>query len=271
MKLIKDIENIADEDKSEALRIINKLKTGSRVFGSPAEGLKSTLKKIESDHNNFLNNKNTLDYLNNDGDFLEQISLLKAGIKGEEELAEYFERIIKYDSELQDIIVFASLSDPEQNSIGEEQGYIADSDFVAIYGNNILILDAKNITTSPELPIYLQGNMLTGVGGKEILELHPSTHIWRNIFLKNNIQYESIHGCSVIVNNRGACIFKNKDWHISEVKPIHISELVNFLHEWIQNKTPQINLSLLVTLSKMQIKKEKVELNIRNKMRRFGI
>lgn len=269
MRLIKDTKNILDEDKAEALRIINKLKIGDRVFGNPAEGLKITLKQVENDHNNYLSNKKALDYLDNDGDYLEQMALLKAGIKGEETLAEYFEKILKYDKELQDIIVFASLSDPEQNSGGDD--YISDSDFIAIYGNHILILDAKNINTSPDLPIYMQGNMLTGVGGKEIMEFHPSIYIWDNIFRKNNIHYFSLHGCCVIVNNKGACIWKNQEWHNSEVKPIHISELVDFLHNWIKDKDPEVDLSLLVTLSKMQIKKEKSDLNIRSKMSKFGI
>lgn len=269
MRLIKDIENISDEDKPEALRIINKLKVGDRVFGNVAEGLKQTLKKVEKDHDNFLINKDTLDYLNNDSSFLEQIALLKAGIKGEEELAEYFERIVKYDKKLQDIVVFASLSDPEQDSGNGD--YISDSDFIAIYGQHVLILDAKNINTSPEMPIYLQGNTLLGVGGKEIMEFHPSTYIWRNIFMKNNISYNSINGCCVIVNNKGACIWKNEEWYKSDVRPLHISNLVEFLHDWIKDKDPEVNLSLILTLSKMQIKKEKSNIDIRSRMRRFGI
>lgn len=271
MRLVKDVENISNEDKIIALRIINKLKVGDRVFGNPGEGLKKTLKNLEKAQIEAEENKGELDYLDNDGEIKQQIALLKAGIKGEEELAEYFEKIVKFDPNLQDIIVFASLSDPKQDSGNGE--YISDSDFIVIYGDNILILDAKNINTSPDLPIYLDGNTLVGVGGKEIMEFHPSTYIWQNIMINNNIKYNSIEGCCVIVNKRGACIWKNKEWYSSNVKPIHISELVDFLNEWVKDKESKVNLSLLVTLSKMQIKKEKSANidEIKNKMKRFGI
>lgn len=227
------------------------------------------MKKLEEDHDKALKKKDTLDFLDNDDEFRVNYAKLKAGINGEEMLAEYFEKIIKHDLELQDVILFASLSDPEQdNGDGE---YISDSDFIAVYGNHILILDSKNILTNPEIPIYLQGNDLCTVGGNAILELHPSTHIWQRVFQNYNVPYESIHGCVVIVNKRGACIWKNKDWHQSEVKPLHVSELVNFLHEWIKDKEPTTNLSLLTALVKMQVKKEQSNLNLRDNMKRFGI
>lgn len=270
MKLIKDIDNIRPEDKLIALRIINQLKMGNRVFGSPAEGLKKTLKRLEDERNKRLQNKNALDYLDNDEDLLDQINLLKAGIKGEEELAQFFERIIKYDETLQDIIVFASLSDPGQNH-GDQEGYISDSDFIAVYGNNILILDAKNINTHPDFPIYVSEGALVGVGGKPILELHPSIYIWKNIFDKEGIYCNSIHGYTVIINKKGATIWKNQEWYISESRPIHIANLVDCLRDWIKDKKPEVNLSLLVLLAKMQIKKETSNIDLRSKMGRFGI
>lgn len=267
MHIIKDF--IEDEDKLTALLVMNRLKSGDRVFGNPGEGLKQTLKNLEEEYDKKEKNKNALDFLPNDEEYKSQCNKLKAGINGEETLAEYFEKIIKHDKELQDIILFASLSDPEQSD--ENQGYISDSDFVAIYGNNILILDAKNINTNPELPIYLDGNDLVTVGGVSLLELHPSIYVWKRIFQKNNITYTSIHGCTVIVNKKGACVWKNQDWHKSDVKPIHISELVDFLHDWVKDKSPDTNLSMLTILSKMQIKKEKSNLNLSYTRKRFGI
>lgn len=265
MKIIKDF--VPDEDKLIALRVINRLKVGDRVFGNPGEGLKITLKKLEESHENALKNKNELDFLDNDESYKEQMRKLKAGINGEETLAEYFEKIIKHDEKLQDIICFASLSDPEQSA----EDYISDSDFVAVYGNHILILDAKNINTNPELPIYLDNGNLATVGGSVILELHPSIYVWKNIFKKNNCSYITMHGCTVIVNKKGACIWKNQEWHKSDVKPLHISDLVNFLHEWIKDKSPETNISLLTTLSKMQIKKEESALDLKNARKRFNV
>lgn len=269
MRIIKD--GIPNEDKLLALQVLNRLKVGDRVFGNPAEGLKDTLKQLEADHEERESKRDALDILDRDDGYKDQYRMLKAGINGEETLAEYFEKVVKLDKELQDIVVFASLSDPEQNEIGEENGYIADSDFVAVYGNNILILDAKNIRTNPEMPVYLDGNNLVTVGGNPLLELHPSIHIWRKIFQKNQCGYLSIHGCSVIVNKSGATIWKNQAWHKSEVKPIHISDLVDFLHDWIKDKDPTTDLYLLTVLAKMQIRKEGTTLDLSAARKKFGI
>ena len=298
MHLIKDVENIKVEDREQALSVMNKLRTGNRVFGEPTEGLKKTLSNLELKLRALDNDKDPLAYLTNDGDIRSEIAMIKAGISGEEKLAEYIERVIKYDGDLEDIIFFASLSDPDQDSGNGE--YISDSDFVAVYGKNVLILDAKNIRTSPEVPIYLDGNDLVSVGGKPILELHPAVYIWARIFEKYGCQLNSIHGCVVIVNDSGCTVWKNADWKKSEVKPMHISELVNFLHTWILNCDKNSNknvessdddkddvlrhtsslteikpgsqfLSILTTMAKMQIRKESSGLDLSAARRRFHI
>lgn len=266
IKILTDIpKNESNAIKKEAFILLNKLKTGDRVFGNVAEGLKITLKETEKQLETMRKSKGALDYLDHDGDLKQQVRLLKAGINGEETLAEYCEKIIKFDENLNDIIFFASLSDSEQNEIGEANGYIADSDFLAIYNNNILILDAKNIVTSPDIPIYLSGGELCTVGGKSILEIHPSVNIWKNYLARNHVPFISIHGCTVIVNNSGACIWKNEEWYSSEIKPVHISELVDFLTKWIESidgngdKISECSLYLLTKISNTQIRKEKNE------------
>lgn len=40
-------DGIIEEDKKLAISILNKLRSGSRVIGNPAEGLKITLKKLD--------------------------------------------------------------------------------------------------------------------------------------------------------------------------------------------------------------------------------
>lgn len=259
MKLIKDVENVALEDRMLAMQFMNRLRAGNRVFGTPAEGLKQTLTHLEQKQRELAGQRGKLDFLENDGDVRYEISLVKAGITGEEQLGEYLERVVKYDSILEDMVTFASVSDPEQDS-GEGE-YISDSDFVCVYGNHVMILDAKNIRTSPELPIYLDGNTLMTVGGKPLLELHPSTHVWRRIFDRMGLQLDSIHGCVVIVNQQGAVVWKNKVWNQSEVKPMHISELVDFLHKWCDGVEPNIRLSTVTAIGKMQIRKKR-ELNM---------
>ncbi|HEM3654663.1 TPA: hypothetical protein U1C87_000732 [Streptococcus suis] len=134
-------------------------------------------------------------------------------------------------------------------------------------------MDAKNIRTSPEIPIYLQDTTLVSANGQEILELHLSTHIWRNIFEKYGLDMTniSVRGCVVIVNNTGALIWKNDVWFISNVKPLHISDLVDFLKTWIEDKDNETSLKLLTTIANMQIKKEKSTLNLNKTMKRFGL
>lgn len=260
MKIIKS--TVMEEDKKYASTILTQLRIGDRVFGNPARGLKITLKKLEEEKKSLELNKGKLEVLDNTGDINSDIRKLKAGIKGEEDLAKYFEKVVKYDKDLQDIIVFASLSDPEHNEDSEEKGYIPDSDFIVIYGRDVLVVDAKNIVTSPEIPVYMQGNNLMSLSSPEpILELHPSIYLWKEIFNKYGVEFNSIHGLTVVVNKSGMLIWKNDVWKSSEVKPIHISELVEFLHNWISDKESITDLNMLVTISKMQIRKEKSKFN----------
>lgn len=268
MKIIRDRESIDERDLPMCKKIIDRIRIGDRVIGNPALGLKETLEKREKELEELQSSQDPLSVLNVGDEINDEIRLLRAGIKGEETLAEYIEQVVKHDPELQHVIFFASMSDPNQNSGGED--YTSDSDFVAVYGDNILIIDAKNIATNPEIPLYLDGNTLCAAGGTEVLELHSANYIWRNILA--GLPVASIEGCAVIVNKRGATIWKNKEWHKADVKPIHLSDFVLFLHNWIKDKTPETHLSLLLRLSKMQIKKEDPETTaIRNNMRRFGI
>ena len=270
LKLIKDVEHIALEDRMLAMQFMNRLRAGNRVFGTPAEGLKQTLAHLERKQLELASQKGKLDFLDNDGDVRSEIALVKAGITGEEQLGEYLQRVVKYDSILEDMITFASVSDPEQDSGDGE--YISDSDFVCVYGDRVMILDAKNIRTSPEMPIYLDGNTLVSVGGKPILELHPSTHVWKRIFERYGVELHSVHGCVVIVNQQGAVVWKNKVWHQSEVKPMHISDLVDFLHDWCDGVQPEVKLSTITTIGKMQIrKKRQLDMDVNAIRMRFNI
>jgi hypothetical protein len=257
------------DDRIEARAILNRLKMGDRLFGNAAEGLKKTLKNMEKKHEQEEESKSKLSYDIVDGEYKQDHARLLAGIRGEEQLAEWIGRVVKLDPELGDLIFFASLSDPEQNSGGDD--YISDSDFLVVYGKHVLILDAKNIITNADIPIYLfpkEDNpgifSLCAAGGKEILDVHPSTHIWKNILQKNGVKIESIDGYVVIVNNQGACIWRNDYWYQSQAKPLHISELVGELKDWVHkcnsedgSDNPVVPLPLLLAISKMQIKKEK--------------
>ncbi|BCP63997.1 hypothetical protein SUT503_10550 [Streptococcus parasuis] len=72
-------------------------------------------------------------------------------------------------------------------------------------------------------------------------------------------------------SNTGALIWKNDVWFRSNVKPLHISDLVDFLKTWIEDKDNETSLKLLTTIANMQIKKEKSTLNLNKTMKRFGL
>lgn len=241
-------ENISEDNKELALNILNNLRSGNRVIGSPAEGLKKTLKDLETKRDNKSFSKT--DWLMKDGELEENIAKLKKGIKGEEELSEYLSTILKYDDELDGVIAFASLSSEQENN---NLDYIPDSDFLLVYGNNVLVIDAKAISTKPEQIIYLEEGIIVTESGKELLEVHGSTHIWKKL-LPN---LTSIDGYVCIVNKTGASIDKNHEWYSCDYKLIHISELRDVIKEWRNECTDTTcRLSTLVEIAKTQVKKE---------------
>ena len=269
MKIIK--RNVKEEDKEYALDILNKLRSGVRVFGSPAEGLKKTLSKLEENAPEE-DNINTLEYHLNDSEYEEKKAKLKKGIKGEETLAEYWEKVIRLDPVLSDIIVYASLGDETQQ---KDKDYIPDTDFLCIYGKDILVVDAKNINTKPDIPIFVQGNGIYSALNHDepILEVNPSTGYWKRTFEEEyqGEEINSIIGCVCIINKTGCEIFKDDDWLNSDIKPIHISELVEYLHGWVEEKESEFDLNLLTLIMKKQIRKTESGLDLTYGKRMFGV
>ena len=266
IKINKD--NINNEDIAFATSILNQIRNGKRVFGNVSLGLKKTLKTLDK---KMIDNKSddpTVFQITN-SEVLGQISKTKAGITGENMLGEYLEKIIKYNKKLDGIIIFASLS--KDNGKNDDLDYILDTDFLAVYGKSILIMDAKNIVTNPEVPLYIEDNILRTMS-KEIMELHPSKFIWEKIFKENKIEFNITDGCVVICNKKGSLIWKNKDWYSSTVRPVHISELQLFLEEWISKQKDNIvSLKLLTEISKTQIRKEKSDIDFGTALKRFKI
>lgn len=263
-----DKSGIKEEDRMHATRLLNRLRSGGRVFGNPAEGLRKTLKLLEEQAS--LSDQNgPTSYKLLDQDTRSQISMIKAGINGEEELASYLERLLKHSKELDGLVVFASLNIPSEED--EEKDYIPDSDFVAVYGKHIMILDAKNIPTNPKIPLYLMGNELRNPT-KALFDLLSSKYVWEKKLKQNQTPYSSIDGCTVIVNKSGATIMRNQDWYKSAARPIHISELEEFLIEWISKiNDSTISLKLLTEISNAQIRKEKTNMDLSDAYRKFGI
>lgn len=266
MRIIKD--NVAEDNKQYAVDILNKLRMGNRVFGSPAQGLKKTLMQL-TENAPKKDSFDSLEYNLNDREYEDKVAKLKKGIKGEEQLGEYFEKILRLDRELSDMIVFASLGE-----IKENLDYIPDTDFLCLYGNNILIVDAKNVNTKADIPLFVEGKgIYSAINHNDpLIEVNSSIPVWKRIFSNEyNGEIESINGCTCIINKTGSSIFKNEAWVNSDIKPVHIAELVDFLHMWIEDKEPVYDINLLVTIAKQQIQESEQTLDLTYAKRVFGV
>lgn len=245
---------IKPEDKQLAISVRNYLISGNRVIGDPGEGLRQTLSSLEEQ----LTNKSygITDWKMKDSDLEQQIKLTRAGIIGEEKLCEYLATLIKYDDKLNGLVAFASLA----YDFGEEndKDYIPDTDTLLVYGKHLLVVDAKNLKTKPNQTLMLsQGSVIDADRGKELIEVHPSTHIWQRVMENAGIPLESIDGYVCIVNDTEIEILRTDEWYESHTKLIHISELKGILEEWVEGKDNTLYLNMLTEISKAQIKKKK--------------
>lgn len=263
-----------------AIRVLNKLRAGSMVFGNPAEGLKITLKKLEQEDQNLSMPKSKTDWQVKNKENKVDINKLKAGIKGEESLASHLQKIIKYNKKLDGLVAFASLSiDPDRNKNNEDledpEDYIPDSDFLCVYGNHIMVLDSKAINTDPLTPLYLHKNEMK-ILSKTLFEVKPSTPVWKSYLRKNRYNDFFINGCIVVVNNTGCFIWKNEYWYKSDCRPIYIGDLEEHLVEWIESieakHGPQkVSLELLSIIASTQIRKDKTDLDTASFFDKFKI
>ena len=260
-------EGIRPEDTSLALGIRNHLKLHQFVIGNPGHGIKKALIDLENKRDT--KEVNITDWLLKDSQLEAQIAMTKAGIEGEKGLCDYLSRLLKYDTGLQGLIAFASLSYEQENN---DKEYIPDTDTLLVYGKNLLVIDAKNIKTKPDKPIMLMDGSVVDEKGKEIIPVHPSTHIWLNVMQKAGIEIDSIDGYVCIVNDTETAIIRNDEWYESHTKLIHIAELQNILHEWIEGKDNTIYLKILTEIAKSQIKEEKkIDLDIDAIKKKFGL
>ncbi len=192
MKLdLNGFNELPPAEKNLALNIYNYLKAGNRVIGDPGEGLKQTLANLEEKRDNKV--FSVTDWKTKDSELEAQISKTKAGIKGEEDLCDYLAKLIKYDDKLNGLIAFASLA----YDFGEENNldYIPDTDTLLVFGNHLLVVDAKNLKTKPGNPLILVDNLVMDAEKmKEIIEVHPSTHIWQKVMDNKHIPLGSIDG-----------------------------------------------------------------------------
>lgn len=163
-----------------------------------------------------------------------------------------------------------SVDEPPKQS---EKDYIPDTDTLLVYGNNLLVVDAKNLKIKQGQSLMLMnGCVVDADKGKEIIEVHPSTHIWQEVMKSNGIQLDSIDGYVCIVGDMPVDIIRTDEWYESNTKLIHISELNKILHEWVKGKDNTLSLKMLTEIAKAQIKKEKnISFDVDNIKRKFGV
>lgn len=263
MKIIKS--NVAPDDIELAYSILSKLRMGDRVFGAPAEGLKHTLKHLE-EHKPKEDSYDSTAYNLSDKEYDTEVAKLKKGIKGEETLAEYFEKLVRLDDKLSDLIIFSSLGQEK-----EGLDYIPDTDFLCVYGCDLMCVDAKAVNTKPEVDVYVSGDgIYAGKKEEPIVEVNSQATYWRKE-LSHNKNLGTVNGCVCIINRAGATILRNDDWKYSDIKPVHISELQDFLTDWIKEKTPEVDLSLLVDIAKEQIKQQDSGFNLEKAKRMLHV
>lgn len=259
---------IKPEDKQLAINVRNYLIGGNRVIGDPGEGLRQTLATLENERDN--KNFGLTDWIVKDSELEQQIAMTKAGIIGEEKLCEYLSTLIKYDDKLEGLVAFASLA----YDFGEEndKDYIPDTDTLLVYGNHLLVVDAKNLKTKQNHPIMLMDGAVVDEKGKELITVHPSTHIWQRVMENAGIPLESIDGYVCVVNDTDTEIIRNDEWYECHTKLIHISELKSILEEWVENKSNTLQLNMLTEIAKAQIKKQKnISFDIDSIKRKFGV
>lgn len=163
-----------------------------------------------------------------------------------------------------------TVDEPQKDS---DKDYIPDTDTLLVYGNNLLVVDAKNIKVKPNQTLMLcDGVVIDADKGKEILEVHPSTHIWTEAMKRAGIPLESIDGYVCIVGDTPVDIIRDETWYKSHTKLIHISELKSILEEWVKNKDNTLSLKMLTEIAKAQIKKENdISFDVSRIKREFGI
>lgn len=274
-----DKSNIRSEDSKLAIQMLNKLRSGQRVFGNPGEFSNYSLKKL-SDQNTKSSNSlddafNKLKWQNDDEELKKNIAKAKAQKKREIELSEYIEKIIKNDKSLDGIISFASLlfNDKEFIENQEDDKFIYYIPFVLIYGKSCLIIQVVSMMTNTKNPMFVtyakneldenipfNWDICSSFGSTKEKLTDPKYSV-EKFCNEYGAEFNNVDGLAMFVNRKGALIYKNAEWYESNCKPLHISEFLKFIREWIKDKDNTCCLNDLVQLSKLQVRKEKPEMS----------
>lgn len=163
-----------------------------------------------------------------------------------------------------------SVDEPQVKS---DKDYIPDTDTLLVYGNHLLVVDAKNLKVKNGQTLMISnGVVMDADKGKEIIEVHPSTHIWSKVMANAGIPLESIDGYVCIVGDIPVEIIRDDEWYSCHTKLIHISDLKQILYKWVEGKDNTLSLKMLTEIAKAQIKKERnISFDVDSIKRKFGV
>lgn len=161
----------------------------------------------------------------------------------------------------------------DEPQVKPEKDYIPDTDTLLVYGNHLLVVDAKNLKVKNGQTLMISnGVVMDADKGKEIIEVHPSTHIWSKVMANAGIPLESIDGYVCIVGDIPVEIIRDDEWYSCHTKLIHISELKQILYKWVEGKDNTLSLKMLTEIAKAQIKKERnISFDVDSIKRKFGV
>ncbi len=161
----------------------------------------------------------------------------------------------------------------DEPQVKPEKDYIPDTDTLLVYGNHLLVVDAKNLKVKNGQTLMISnGVVMDADKGKEIIEVHPSTHIWSKVMANAGIPLESIDGYVCIVGDIPVEIIRDDEWYSCHTKLIHISDLKQILYKWIEGKDNTLSLKMLTEIAKAQIKKERnISFDVDSIKRKFGV
>ena len=274
-----DKSNIKNEDSKLAIQMLNKLRSGQRVFGNPGEFSNYSLKKLSNQNSKSSNSLddafNKLKWQNDDEELKKNIAKAKAQKKREIELSEYIEKIIKNDKSLDGIISFASLlfNNKEFIENQEDDKFIYYIPFVLVYGKSCLIIQVVSMMTNTKNPMFVtyakneldenipfNWDICSSFGSTKEKLTDPKYSV-EKFCDEYGAEFNNVDGLAMFINRKGALIYKNAEWYESNCKPLHISEFLKFIREWIKDKDNTCCLNDLVQLSKLQVRKEKPEMS----------
>ena len=155
----------------------------------------------------------------------------------------------------------------------EDDKFIYYIPFVLIYGKSCLVIQVVSMMTNTKNPMFVtyakneldenipfNWDICSSFGSTKEKLTDPKYSV-EKFCDEYEAEFNNVDGLAMCINRKGALIYKNAEWYESNCKPLHISEFLKFIREWIKDKDNTCCLNDLVQLSKLQVRKEKPEMS----------